>query len=298
MLAYNATGLNQAVGIKRMTNVRPVKVISVTGGKGGVGKTSVTVNLAVALAEQGHSVMLMDADLGLANIDVMLGLKPHKNLSHVLSGEAEITDILVEGPGGIQIVPASSGTQAMSQLSPAEHAGLIQAFSQIGQQIDYLIIDTAAGISDTVVSFTQASQDILFVVCDEPTSITDAYALMKVLNKDYRLNRFRVLANQVRSPAEGREVFQRLARVCERFLDVTLDYVGSVPFDEHLRKAIKKQRAVMELFPRSPASMALRQLAKKVETWPLPVAPGGHIEFFMERLVQASLASGMTESVT
>ena len=298
MLAYNATGLNQAVGIKRMTNVRPVKVISVTGGKGGVGKTSVTVNLAVALAEQGHSVMLMDADLGLANIDVMLGLKPHKNLSHVLSGEAEITDILVEGPGGIQIVPASSGTQAMSQLSPAEHAGLIQAFSQIGQQIDYLIIDTAAGISDTVVSFTQASQDILFVVCDEPTSLTDAYALMKVLNKDYRLNRFRVLANQVRSPAEGREVFQRLARVCERFLDVTLDYVGSVPFDEHLRKAIKKQRAVMELFPRSPASMALRQLAKKVETWPLPVAPGGHIEFFMERLVQASLASGMTESVT
>lgn len=298
MLAYNATGLNQAVGIKRMTNVRPVKVISVTGGKGGVGKTSVTVNLAVALAEQGHSVMLMDADLGLANIDVMLGLKPHKNLSHVLSGEAEINDILVEGPGGIHIVPASSGTQAMSQLSPAEHAGLIQAFSQIGQQIDYLIIDTAAGISDTVVSFTQASQDILFVVCDEPTSITDAYALMKVLNKDYRLERFRVLANQVRSPAEGREVFQRLARVCERFLDVTLDYVGSVPFDEHLRKAIKKQRAVMELFPRSPASMALRQLAKKVETWPLPVAPGGHIEFFMERLVQASLASGMTESVT
>ncbi|QGX38261.1 MinD/ParA family protein [Permianibacter aggregans] len=281
-----------------MTNVRPVKVISVTGGKGGVGKTSVTVNLAVALAEQGHSVMLMDADLGLANIDVMLGLKPHKNLSHVLSGEAEINDILVEGPGGIHIVPASSGTQAMSQLSPAEHAGLIQAFSQIGQQIDYLIIDTAAGISDTVVSFTQASQDILFVVCDEPTSITDAYALMKVLNKDYRLNRFRVLANQVRSPAEGREVFQRLARVCERFLDVTLDYVGSVPFDEHLRKAIKKQRAVMELFPRSPVSMALRQLAKKVETWPLPVAPGGHIEFFMERLVQASLASGMTESVT
>lgn len=298
MLAYNATGLNQAVGIKRMTNVRPVKVISVTGGKGGVGKTSVTVNLAVALAEQGHSVMLMDADLGLANIDVMLGLKPHKNLSHVLSGEADINDILVEGPGGIQIVPASSGTQAMSQLSPAEHAGLIQAFSQIGQKIDYLIIDTAAGISDTVISFTQASQDILFVVCDEPTSITDAYALMKVLNKDYRLDRFRVLANQVRSPAEGREVFQRLARVCERFLDVTLDYVGSVPFDEHLRKAIKKQRAVMELFPRAPASMALRQLAKKVETWPLPVAPGGHIEFFMERLVQASLASGMTESVT
>lgn len=298
MLAYNATGLNQAVGIKRMANVRPVKVIAVTGGKGGVGKTSVTVNLAMALAEQGHSVMLMDADLGLANIDVMLGLKPEKNLSHVLSGEADLPDVIVEGPGGIQIVPASSGTQAMSQLSPAEHAGLIRAFSQIGQKIDYLIIDTAAGISDTVISFTQASQDILFVVCDEPTSITDAYALMKVLNKEYRLDRFRVLANQVRSPAEGREVFQRLARVAERFLDVTLDYVGNVPFDEHLRKAIKKQRAVLEVFPRSPAAMALRQLAKKVETWPLPNAPGGHIEFFMERLVQATMNNDFPESVT
>lgn len=297
MLAVNSFGLNQAAGIGRMTKTRPVKVISVTGGKGGVGKTSVTVNLAVALAELGHSVMLMDADLGLANIDVMLGLKPHKNLSHVLTGEAELSDIIVEGPGGIQIVPASSGTQAMSQLSPAEHAGLIRAFSQIGQKIDYLIIDTAAGISDTVISFTQASQDILFVVCDEPTSITDAYALMKVLSKEHRLNRFRVLANQVRSPAEGRDVFQRLTKVADKFLDVTLEFVGSVPFDENLRKAIKKQRAVMEVFPRSAASMAIRQIAKKVETWPLPQVPGGHIEFFMERLVQSSVNPSISESV-
>ncbi len=277
---------DQAAGLRRMTQPRPVKVISVTGGKGGVGKTSVTINLAVSLAESGLKVMILDADLGLANIDIALGLHPTQNLQHVLSGEATLDDILIEGPAGILIVPASSGTQAMAQLSPAEHIGLIRAFSQIGQQIDVLLIDTAAGISDTVVSFTQAAQEAILVVCDEPTSMTDAYALMKVLNRDYRMNRFRVIANMVRTPQEGRDLYAKLTRVCDRFLDVTLDYIGSVPFDEHMRKAIRKQKAVVEMFPRSPAAVAFRQLAKKVEGWPLPYAPGGHIEFFMERLVQ------------
>jgi len=278
-----------------MTQARPVKVISVTGGKGGVGKTSVTVNLAVALAEQGHAVMLLDADLGLANIDVMLGLKADRNLSHVIAGECDIQDILLEGPGGIKIVPASSGTQAMAQLSPAEHAGLIRAFSQISHQIDYLLIDTAAGISDTVISFTQASQEVLFVVCDEPTSLTDAYALMKILNRDHKLTRFRLVANMVRSPQEGRDLFAKLTRVTEKYLDVTLDYCGAIPFDENVRKAIRKQKPVIEAFPRSPASLAYWQLVKKVEAWPVPQAPGGHIEFFMERLVQMNAQSSMSE---
>lgn len=292
MLLPEPPSRDQAAGLRRMNAVRPVKVISVTGGKGGVGKTSVTVNTAVALAEAGHSVMLMDADLGLANIDVVLGLHPTHNLSHVLSGECSIEEILVEGPGGIKIVPASSGTQAMAQLSPIEHGGLIRAFSQISHQIDYLFIDTAAGISDTVVSFTQASQDVLFVVCDEPTSLTDAYALMKILARDYRMNRFRVVANMVRTPQEGRDIFTKLTRVTDRFLDVTLDYVGAVPFDENMRKAIKKQRACVELFPRSPAALAFKQLSKKIEHWPLPDSPGGGIEFFMERLVAQSSPLG------
>ncbi len=278
-----------------MTQARPVKVISVTGGKGGVGKTSVTVNLAVALAEQGHAVMLLDADLGLANIDVMLGLKADRNLSHVIAGECDIQDILLEGPGGIKIVPASSGTQAMAQLSPAEHAGLIRAFSQISHEIDYLLIDTAAGISDTVISFTQASQEVLFVVCDEPTSLTDAYALMKILNRDHKLTRFRLVANMVRTPQEGRDLFAKLTRVTEKYLDLTLDYCGAIPFDENVRKAIRKQKPVIEAFPRSPASLAYRQLVKKVEAWPVPQAPGGHIEFFMERLVQMNAQSALSE---
>jgi len=296
MLAFDYSyGLDQASGLRRMTQARPVKVISVTGGKGGVGKTSVAVNLAVALAEQGHAVMVLDADLGLANIDVMLGLHAGRNLSHVISGECDIPDILLEGPAGIKVVPASSGTQAMAQLSPTEHAGLIRAFSQISHQIDYLVIDTAAGISDTVISFTQASQDVLFVVCDEPTSLTDAYALMKILNRDHKVSRFRLLANMVRSPQEGRDLYAKLTRVTDRYLDVTLDYLGAIPFDENVRKAIRKQKPVVDAFPRSPAALAYRQLVKKVEAWPLPQAPGGHIEFFMERLVQLSNQSARLE---
>ncbi|MCW8878797.1 MAG: MinD/ParA family protein [Kangiellaceae bacterium] len=267
------------------TSGKPVKVIAVTGGKGGVGKTNVSVNLSIALSQLGYKVMLLDADLGLANVDVMLGVRSEKNLSHVLSGKCDLRDIVVHGPAGLQIVPASSGTQNMAELSPMEHAGIIQAFSEIGHNLDFLIVDTAAGITDMVVSFTRAAQDILTVVCDEPTSITDAYALMKVLNQDHRIVKFHVLANMVRTSQEGRELFAKLSGVCNRFLDVTLDYVGSVPFDENVRKSVKKQKALVEAFPRSPASIAMKSLAKKIQQWPMPTDASGHIEFFMERLV-------------
>jgi len=215
-----------------------------------------------------------------------LGLKVQKNLSHVLAGECDLRDIVIHGPGGLQIIPASSGTQKMAELSSVEHAGIIRAFSDVGSQLDYLIIDTMAGISDNVVSFTRATQEVMLVVCDEPTSITDAYALMKVLNRDHNVEKFRIVANMVRSPQEGRDIFSKLTKVTDKFLDVVLDYVGSVPFDENLRKAVKKQKTLVEMFPRSPASIAIKSLAKRVEGWPIPMNATGHIEFFMERLVQ------------
>ncbi|PWK49132.1 flagellar biosynthesis protein FlhG [Pleionea mediterranea] len=276
---------DQAAGLRSMTSSKPVKVIAVTGGKGGVGKTNLSVNLGVYLSSLGRNVMLLDADLGLANVDVMLGLRVERNLKHVLNGECDLRDIVVTGPSGLKIIPASSGTQKMAELSPAEHAGIIRAFSDLGQNLDYLIVDTSAGITDNVVSFTRASQDILMVVCDEPTSITDAYALMKVLNRDHQIERFRIVANMVRSPQEGREIFAKLTKVTDKFLDVMLDYVGSVPFDENVRKAIKKQKPILELFPRTPASVAIKSVGKKIETWPIPMNASGHIEFFMERLV-------------
>ncbi len=282
---------DQADGLRKMTSVppRPVKVIAVASGKGGVGKTNVTVNLGVALASQGKQVLLLDADLGLANIDVMLGLHPQYNLMHVLDGSKTLAEIIVDGPAGIKIIPAASGVQKMAELSPAEHAGMIQAFSEMDQHIDVLLIDSAAGIADSVVSFSRAAQEIIVVVCDEPASITDAYAFIKLLSRDYNVNRFHIIANMCRSIQEGRELFNKISMVCDRFLDVNLDFMGIVPFDEDLRRAVKKQRAVVDYIPRSKSAVAFMHLAKKVQFWPVQKQPRGHMEFFIERLIQASL---------
>ncbi|WP_299493902.1 MinD/ParA family protein [uncultured Shewanella sp.] len=279
---------DQASGLRMMNQQTSdkVKVIAVSGGKGGVGKTSVSINTAVALAEKGKRVLVLDADLGLANVDVMLGLRSDLNLSHVLSGEAELDDIILRGPKGVGIIPATSGTQSMVELSPSQHAGLIRAFSEMRTQFDMLIVDTAAGISDMVLSFSRASQDVVIVVCDEPTSITDAYALIKILSREHGVFRFKIVANMVRSLREGMELFAKLSKVTDRFLDVALELVATVPFDENLRKSVRKQKLIVEAFPKSPASIAYHGLANKMISWPIPQQPGGHLEFFVERLVQ------------
>jgi flagellar biosynthesis protein FlhG len=281
------TVLDQASGLRRMNqnSNHGVKVIAVTGGKGGVGKTNVSLNTAIALGQQGNRVLVLDADLGLANCDVMLGLRVEKNLSHVLSGECELDEILVEGPAGIKIVPATSGSQNMVELTPAEHAGLIRAFSELNTEFDILIVDTAAGISDMVLSFSRAAQDVMVVVCDEPTSITDAYALIKVLSREHGVYRFKIVANMVRSLREGQELFAKLSKVTDRFLDVALELVATIPFDENMRKSSRRQKTIVELFPNSPAAVAFRGLANKAAKWPIPHQPSGHLEFFIEQLV-------------
>ncbi len=281
---------DQAAGLRRMAKPKPVRVIAVASGKGGVGKTNVSVNLALAMTAMGRKVMLMDADLGLANIDVLLGLKPLHNLSHVIRGERTLEEILVEGPGGMRIVPASSGVKLMAELNPMQHAGLIRAFSELSFDLDVLVVDTAAGISDSVISFTRAAQEVVVVVCDEPASLTDAYALMKVLNRDHGVQRFNVLSNMSHSAQEGREMFAKLVNVTDRYLDATLNYLGTVPYDEYLLKAVRKQRPVIDAFPRSRSAMAFKNLAQKADKWPRPDAAAGHLEFFVERLIGSSYA--------
>ncbi len=280
---------DQAEGLRRMSKANPVRVLAVTSGKGGVGKTNISVNLAVSLAQIGRRVMVMDADLGLANLDVMLGLHPQYNLSHVLNGQRTLEEILLTGPAGIRVVPAASGIQNMAELEPAQHAGLIRAFSELSHTMDVLIIDTAAGISDSVISFSKAAQEVVVVVCDEPTSLTDAYALIKLLSREHDLFRFRIIANMAGSAQEGRELFKKLTRVTDKFLDVMLDFVGVVPYDEYLRKSVRKQRAVVEAFPRSKASIAFKEMAVRIDNWPVPRGAGGHVEFFVERLIEGHL---------
>ncbi len=265
--------------------MKPIQVVAVTGGKGGVGKTNVSVNLGVAMSRLGRRVTLLDADLGLANVDVLLGLKPRHTLKDVMAGTHSLAEVLVDGPLGMKIVPAASGLQEMVHLSAQQHAGLISAFSDISHNMDVLLIDTAAGISEDVVSFLCAAQEIIVVVCNEPTSITDAYALIKVLHQRYGIERARVVANMVRSDEDGAAVFEKLQTVTERFLDVHLMHAGSIPFDDHMRRAVRKQKAVVELYPTSKVSRALLQLAENVDSWPIPAVASGHLEFFVEQLV-------------
>lgn len=277
--------LEQSAELSNLARAKPVKVIAVTAGKGGVGKSNISANLAIALAQKGKNVILLDADLGLANIDIMLGLQANYNLSHVVQGLCHLTDIVLEGPYGLRVIPASSGTEYMTQLSPAEHAGIIDAFNELAEDIDYMIIDTAAGISETVLSFARSSQELIVIVCDEPTSITDAYALIKVMSKRYEWSHFHILANMVRNVREGRELFNKIYQVTEQFLDVRLDYLGAIPFDERVHEAIKKQQPVLMAYPESKATKALQHLAETVDDWPYKPALGGNTSFFLERLV-------------
>ena len=285
---------SQAETLEELNASRPVKVIAVTGGKGGVGKTTVSANLAVAIAAQGRDVMLVDADLGLANVDVVLGLNTRFHLGHVVSGECALEDAIVTGPHGLQIVPAASGIKRMANLSDTEQAGIIRAFSDLYHRVDVMIVDTAAGLHDSVLTFSQAAQHVLVVVCDEPASITDAYALIKVLSREHDVRRFQILANQTRRSGEGPELFQKISRVCDRFLNVTLEFAGSVPFDDYLRRAVQRQSAVVEAYPASISSVALKNLAVKADKWSVPQGARGHLEFFVERMVGARIGPSTT----
>ncbi|MCM8855791.1 MAG: MinD/ParA family protein [Candidatus Thiodiazotropha sp.] len=274
--------------MRRMVNPEPVRVIAVTGGKGGVGKTNISANLGVSLAELGRRVILLDADLGLANLDVVLGMHAERNLSHVMRGECSLEEVMVTGPKGLKVIPGASGIQHMAEMSPAENAGLIHAFSEVANDVDVLLIDTAAGISDLVISFSRAAQEQIVVVCDEPASITDAYAIIKLLNREHGVSRFRILANMVKSVQEGRDLYNKMCRVTDQYLDVMLNYMGSIPYDEQLRKAVRSQKPVVEAYPRSRVSQAFKNLAKKADNWPIPSGVSGDLQFFVERLIQYS----------
>ena len=203
--------------------------------------------------------MLLDGDLGLANVDVLLGLSPRYTLAHVLSGERTLDEIMVSAPQGFKIVPAASGAADLAGMAGADHLGLVQAFSGLATRLDVLIIDTAAGIAPGVLQFSQAAQHVLVVICDEPASLTDAYALIKVLSRDHGVNRFRVVANMSRGTGEGAILFDKLERVTARFLDVILEYAGEIPEDERVRRAIKAQRPVLDAYPGQPRRQGIQE---------------------------------------
>ena len=265
---------------------RPPRVITVTSGKGGVGKTNVVANLAIALSRTGKRVLVLDADLGLGNIDVLLGLTPKCTLEHVLSGARSLSDIMLQGPSGIRILPASSGMPQLTALTEAQHVILQAELEQISHMFDILLIDTGAGISSNVTFFAAAAQSIIVVISPEPTSLTDAYALMKVLLRQYRERRFHVLVNLAKSPNEASRVFSKLEVAASRFLQISIEYLGAVPLDDYLPLAVTQQRAVLDRYPQAPSSRAFVSLTEAVDRLAVPDLPKGTVQFLWQHLLR------------
>ncbi|SEE24397.1 MinD/ParA family ATP-binding protein [Pseudomonas migulae] len=260
-----------------------VRVIALTGGKGGVGKTITAINLSVELSTMGRRVVLMDGGLGLANIDALLGLKPQYTLQDVIESRCEIRDTFIDGPAGVLIVPAASGVQGMVCLSAAQLGGLIYAYDELAKDIDILVVDTASGIGHSVVNLVAASSDILIVVCDEPASLVDAYSLIKLLHRQHGARRFKVLVNMTKSQFEGPQTFAKLNNVSLEFLGIALIYVGALPYDEHVKKAMLKRASVAAAYPKSKYSLALKHIARTLDRGPLNTADRGGVSFFLPR---------------
>ncbi len=267
---------------------KPAKVLSITSGKGGVGKTHTTVNLGLALVRMGKRVLVLDADLGLANINVLLGFKPGATLDDLFAGRAALKDIIVKHPTGLDIIPASSGIQELTDLSADEQLSLVSAVDQIALDYDYMIVDTAAGIGDNVMYFNTAVEEILVIIDPEPTSITDAYAIIKVLASKYGVRQFSVVVNRTPLGKDGRETYAKLATATDRFLQVSLKYLGSVSDDEAVVEAVIQQKPFLELFPSSRASRDISRLAAKVAGDEGTRVPKGGMQFFFRALVEAT----------
>ena len=273
-------------GRLRKTGDSFIQVIAVTSGKGGVGKTNVVANLGYALSRLHKRVLILDADMGLANIDVLLGLTPKYNLKHVLSGERSVSEVVIPGPGGMRILPASSGVQELADLNKEQKLCLLSELNYLHDETDVLLIDTSAGISSNVMYFNLAAQEILIVVSPEPTSITDAYAMMKVLFLKYSESHFKLLVNSAKSAQEAKDVFHNLSLVAQKFLNLSIDYWGYIPRDEHVVEAVRRQKALTELYPDSPASKCFYDLAEKVCENQPNTSSRGNIRFFWSQILE------------
>jgi flagellar biosynthesis protein FlhG len=266
--------------------LRPsLRVFAVTSGKGGVGKTNLVSNLAIEMARCGRRVLLIDADLGLANVDIVLGVSPQATLAEVLRGEKRISEAIVSGPAGVKILPAASGVVEIAHLSAEERLLLLTELDSLDEEFDVVLLDTGAGISENVLFFASAAQEIIVVAIPEPTSMADAYALMKVLGARHAARRFRLVVNMVKSAEEGRSVYARLSEVASRFLDVSIDYLGHVLQDPSVRRAVTQRRPLCLAYPDSPASRAINGLSKRILMSRYSDGAAGRQQLFWRRLV-------------
>lgn len=260
-------GKTYATGRKKPVGAR-ARTIAVTSGKGGVGKTQIAANLAVTLAGTGERVLLLDADLGLASLDLALGVRPSSDLLSVVRGERRIQDVLCEAPGGVDLLPACPGRYEMANLGPRERTLLANAVDDAAHDYDTVVIDTGAGIGSTTVSFAGAADEVILVVTPDPTSLRDAYAMAKVLHRRFGVRRIDVVANSVTSEVEAAAVFERLDAIVQQFLALELRYLGGVPRDRTVQQACADGHPFVLGAPQSAAARATRALAKRLELTP------------------------------
>lgn len=263
--------MDQATSLRNMvseTNEKPsARVITVTSGKGGVGKSSISLNLAICLSRMGQRVVLLDADFGLANIEVMLGVRPRANLADLMFRGRDLKDIIIDGPEGIKFISGGSGIQELARMNREQCMYLTKKLVELDELADVIVIDTGAGISDSVLEFVASSNEVLLVATPEPTSITDAYALLKALNRKSEFSKssttIKMVANRVRNDDEGRNVlYENMKNVVNRFLNISLEYLGAIPQDDQVSKAVMKQMPVTMCAPNSGASKAIEAMAK------------------------------------
>ncbi|MBM4417061.1 MAG: MinD/ParA family protein [Chloroflexi bacterium] len=265
------TAIDQAAALREMMR-RPgrasrsgaSRVIAVASGKGGVGKTSLSINLAICLVREGARVIILDADLGLANVDVALGIVPRWTLEHVIAGTCDLVDVLQAGPEGILILPGASGIEEMANLGAEQRRHLTESLSQLESRAEIVLIDTAAGIGAEVSSFVATAPEVIVVTTPEPTAITDAYALIKVATRQASTARLQLVVNQAHDLGEAREVARKIIAVAREFLDVELTLLGSIPSDPYVGRAIRQQNPLVVRYPSSPASLAIARLAREL----------------------------------
>jgi len=261
------------------------RTISITSGKGGVGKTTVVCNMATMLARMGQNVLILDGDLGMANVDIMFGTRTKHSIKDLLSGTKRIDEVITQIEPRIWLIPGGSGFHELQNLSEREKRVLLDQLGSLKQHFDYMLIDTAPGIDNNVMYFNISAQEIYVVVTPDPSSFADAYALIKVLHTYYREKRFSIIANQVRDEQEGMAVYQRLSDVSQKFLYISLDYIGSIPNDVGVRRATKNQQIFVKSIPETPAAHSIKKMIEKINsTQNLGQIKGG-IQFFWEQLM-------------
>jgi flagellar biosynthesis protein FlhG len=284
----SAFAQDQAEGLRRLLRSDCLRVIAVASGRPRVGKTTVVLNLASVLACRGKKVLVVDERPRRAQLERVLRSPPRYDLAEVIRGRKSLEEVIVDGPAGIRLLPAQDGLRHLADMPPHGQESLAAAFKQLAQSVDFVLVDPAPGVAPTALSLSLAAQEVLLLVTPDPQSITDTYALVKLLARDFARRKFHVIVNKTRTGIDAEAIYNNMAQAAGRYLNARLEYLGHVPFEDQVRQATKLGQAVLEAFPACPAGTAMRALVDRIDQWPYPSDESGRLDAFLNKLVITS----------